>query len=490
MKKKVSIMFLTLIGLGTVSQAQDTIRLNLNNAIDLARQQSVDAQRISNSYNSSYWTYKAYKASLMPRIDLTGTLPDFNRSISSQSLPDGTQDFISYNTWNSSLDLGIVQPITATGGEVYVNTSLQRIDNVDQEDGLSYYSNPIAIGFRQELFGFNNFRWQKMTEPMKMEEARRDQVESREDLSTQVVRSYFSYLLAQDNLRTMEKNLVNNQELYKIAQGRYRLGKIAENDLLQMELSVLESQTGVESSRIQMQRTKNELYSLLNITSSVPIELEIPIDIRDIDVDPDQAVAEANKNRKDVISFERRRVEADMNLARAKADRRLSVTVFGSFGLNKTASVIQEAYQQPLLDQERFNVGVSVPIFDGGQGRANYRIAESEKELVYADVAENTISFEREVRLKASEMKVLKGRLEIAAKSDTIASRRYEITRQRYKQGKIDITELNLSLDSKDQSRRSYIQSLRDYWEAYFVLRRMTLYDFERAQPLYQRDRE
>ncbi|MFT5384094.1 MAG: hypothetical protein ACI81W_001494, partial [Saprospiraceae bacterium] len=36
----------------------------------------------------------------------------------------------------------------------------------------------------------------------------------------------------------------------------------------------------------------------------------------------------------------------------------------------------------------------------------------------------------------------------------------------------------------QDSGRRSYYSALRAFWTAYYELRRLTLYDFEKDQPL------
>ena len=54
--------------------------------------------------------------------------------------------------------------------------------------------------------------------------------------------------------------------------------------------------------------------------------------------------------------------------------------------------------------------------------------------------------------------------------------------------GNVTITDLNIAQQEKDQNRRAYIQSLRDYWTAFYEMRQLTLYDFEFRQLLYNPD--
>jgi hypothetical protein len=43
---------------------------------------------------------------------------------------------------------------------------------------------------------------------------------------------------------------------------------------------------------------------------------------------------------------------------------------------------------------------------------------------------------------------------------------------------------MNIALTEKDQAKSRYIQSLLDFWTAYFNLRRLTLYDFEHGNQI------
>ena len=59
------------------------------------------------------------------------------------------------------------------------------------------------------------------------------------------------------------------------------------------------------------------------------------------------------------------------------------------------------------------------------------------------------------------------------------------MAKNRYLIGKIDITNLNIAQNEKDLARLDYINTLRDFWLAYYRLRRITLYDFEKGEALF-----
>ncbi|MBT6004214.1 MAG: TolC family protein, partial [Prolixibacteraceae bacterium] len=45
---------------------------------------------------------------------------------------------------------------------------------------------------------------------------------------------------------------------------------------------------------------------------------------------------------------------------------------------------------------------------------------------------------------------------------------------------------LNLARNDQERARRAYIAALRSYWNYYFTIRQLTLYDFENTNTLSQ----
>ena len=74
--------------------------------------------------------------------------------------------------------------------------------------------------------------------------------------------------------------------------------------------------------------------------------------------------------------------------------------------------------------------------------------------------------------------------LMVSAKADTVASKRFEVAYNRYVIGKIDIDNLYIAQNDKDQALQQYVQALRGYWPAYYRLRQLTLYDFAAGRPI------
>ena len=112
-------------------------------------------------------------------------------------------------------------------------------------------------------------------------------------------------------------------------------------------------------------------------------------------------------------------------------------------------------------------------------------MAESQRELVLYDVANDKRSFEREIVVQVEQFSLLKDQMTTSEEADKVAENGYEIALKKFQNGEISITDLNISLQERESAKRDYITSLEDYWEAYYRLRILTLYDFEMQEKIW-----
>ena len=78
----------------------------------------------------------------------------------------------------------------------------------------------------------------------------------------------------------------------------------------------------------------------------------------------------------------------------------------------------------------------------------------------------------------------MKTQLSLTARADSIANEKSQIARERYILGHSNITDLSIAFQEKDQAKRDYIFALRDYWGAYYQLRYLSLFDFEKNEKI------
>jgi outer membrane protein TolC len=466
--------------------AQEVVSYTLDEIILRAKQQSPAALRADTRRENRYWGYQFYKADFRPQLRLEGTVPQYSQAFNNVTQPDGTIEFREVRQNLVDLELGLRQVISPTGGVISVNSSTNRFDNflaTGNNPQTRWSGIPVNVRLSQPIFAYNRFKWDRMIEPIRYEESKREFVEEMEDISRFVADRFFDFLVAQVDLDIATKNLENSEAILQIERGRYNIGTTYEDKLLQVELQVLEAKQGVAQAKLDMEATSLRLKSYIGLNEAISLNLTLPDDIPVFEVNVEEAIKYAFKNRSDAISFERQRLEAEENVAQARGDR-FQMNLNASYGYNKAALMWGEIYNNPNT-QALVNLSIEVPILDWGRNKARMSIARSNQKLTEYEIDQEIINFEQEIFTQVRNFIMLKDRLEITKTSDAVADKRYEISFRRYQSGNVSITDLGIAQREKDENRRKYVESLRDYWTAYYELRGLTLYDFENKELLY-----
>jgi outer membrane protein TolC len=321
-------------------------------------------------------------------------------------------------------------------------------------------------------------KWYKVTEPLIYDEAQKTFIQSIEEIAHEATSRFFRYLQIQTNYSLAESNLKNSQDNLKIAEVKQKIGDISENDFSRITLSVLNAKKALDKARMDLKNADFELKTYIGLDQNMNISLQIPVDMILFYVDVKTALDEANTNRKETPYLQRRLIEADRDLAQAKHSNGYSVTLQGSFGLSKSSPEFNGVYQAP-DDSRSVRLTLSVPIMDWGRSASKVKLAESQRELTLFDVEKNRANFERQIVVEVEQFNLLKDQLVTAKEADKVAESGYRIALKKFQNGEISITDLNISLSERETAKRDYISSIEKYWESYYLIRILTLYDFE-----------
>jgi len=459
-----------------------TMSLNLQNAVDLAIHQSSSVMYTQNRNVNYYWRYKNYLSMYRPQLNLNGEFPNYTQSATPITQPDGSVEFKQVYNMLGSARLSLNQSIPQLGTYVYAATSIYRAQDF-KLDKVDFSGSPFNIGFVQPLLAYNSMKWRKLTEPMVYEEAQKEFVESIERICQNTTVRFFRYLRAQTDNKLAESNLKNSENNLRIAESKRELGKISENDFSRIKLSVYNAQKAQNKAHMDLKNADFELKSYIGLDQDQEIELVIPLDILFFEIDPDIAVKEAKENRKETPQFERRLIEAEEALVQAKRSSGVSATLMGSYGISNSSDEFLLVYNNPER-QRLLSLTVSVPIMDWGRAASRIKLAESRSDLVNFDVEKEKIDFEREVIVQVEQFNLLIDWISTAEEADKVAENGYQIALKKFQNGEISITDLNISLQERESAKRDYIASLQSYWVAYYNLRILTLYDFQRNEKI------
>jgi outer membrane protein TolC len=455
--------------------------LTLQEAISMAQRQGPSAQAARSTRDAARDRDHAFNSRLLPQVFLSGNAANLNRGINPITSPDGSTQFVAQAQNQSSLGLSVAQKIPLTGGTLSVSSLVSRIDLFGNQAGISntkyWQTTPVVIGLQQDLFKPRTLVWDEKVQSLSASVAERQYLEAREDVAGNTANAFFELYSSQMTLANATSNAAVNDTLYTLSKGRYEVGKIGENELLQSELQLLKARAAVDDARLSRDRAEAALRRNIDFPTEQTFSIVTPDSIPVVDADPDVAVQQALKNSSIMENAALSTLSTQRRITEAKLNNRFNATISASVGFNQTASVFGQAYQSP-LGKQSLQVGLNMPMVQWGAGRADVEAARADDQRVAASNKANRDALVEDARFSVLQLQQAQRNVLISAKADTVAQKRFEVAKNRYVIGKIGISDLFIGQGEKDNAVLSYVQALRAYWTSYYHLRRVTLYDF------------
>jgi outer membrane protein TolC len=271
--------------------------------------------------------------------------------------------------------------------------------------------------------------------------------------------------------------------LLTISRGRYKVGKIDENDLLQGELALANAQTALSNDSLDYRIALRTLATALGLNDNELTGIIAPTELPQVNVSVSQAILLAHQNRSDLVDYQVQKLSAERNVRNQELLNGFNATITASFGYNQTAPMLPDVYHS-LLDQQAIRLDLTVPLLQWGKGSNAIAAAREDEDRIETSIELQKKSFDQDVESQVDHFLRNQQQLNLSMKADTIAQKQYLLAKNRYMIGKFDVTKLLLSQDAKDKAREDLIVTEQNYWLSYFGLRRLTLFDFETNKPI------
>ncbi len=452
--------------------------LTLQQAIEQAQRNGLAARAAEGVRDAARGRDRAFDARMLPQFSLGGNLPNYQRSIVGVIQPDGSTIYRPLQETRADLNMFVSQQIPFTGGTLTMSSRLNnRKGNSVPE---TWSSSPFSISLQQPLLRSNAIGWNNEVNGLQADIAERQYAEAREEIAIQVSGAFFDYYAAQVSLRNQTLNAATNDTLYRLNQGRFEVGKISENDLLQSELALLRARTALDGARLEHDRTAAALRLALNLPPNAPLEIVVTSEVPEVNADTLVAVQQALRNASTVRSIDLQETTAKRGVSEARFNGGPGATINATYGYNATGSTRNEVYRD-LQQAQQFSLSVNMPLLTWGARGADVQAARAELTRAQSQGSIAREQARQEAHFAALQVSLARRQLAIAAKADTVAQKRFEVSYNRFLIGRIDVDQLYLAQNEKDQALLQYGQALRGYWQAHYRLRRVTLYDFERG---------
>ena len=420
-------------------------------------------------------SYENFNTELKPSINLIGILPNYNKTSFPVIQPNGNLSFQSIRQANSAFQLNASQVISATGGTIFINSSLQRFDDfstkIKQFNGI-----PIRAGIIQS-FGYNPWKYEKDIRKSEFLESQLTYNVEIEKALGMAVDLYFNILIANQNLEIAKTNQAVNEKLLKIIEEKLLLGKVSKDEKLQLEIELNNAKFAVSSETSQLEMAIAQLYTFLGLpipTTEVDFELPLNQSVKMIDIE--SVISHYKTNRPEILAFQKEILQLNQAMKKAKFDHGLQVNLEASIGLARGADTIEDVYIDS-FDDQKFNLTLAFPILDWGKKKTAIKQIKTRQLDIEEGYKQLFLELESSIRQNASFFIRLQTEIALLKEIMQKGEERFEISNNRYILGDIDITNLTLAQREKDQTKRTYINALKSYWLIYYQLRALSGFD-------------
>lgn len=453
--------------------------LTLEQLVTMANSQSIASFKAKNMYLSNYWSFKSFKANRLPSLSLSMTPLRYNRDFVRRY--DSQQNIDVYRpqqTLFSHGNLSLIQNFDWLGGTFFVDSELGYHRNFSDNKFTQYSSVPIRIGYRQQLLGYNPFKWEKRIEPIKYEAAQKELLYNLEQTAEEATNYFFNLAMAQAEYKLAKEKIQSADTLYSIGKERFEIAAIRQSDLMTLRLDKINAENALQTAEISVKRAMFALVSYLNLEKDTKILLNIPQKVKNITINPEEALSYAKKNNPNFLKQKIQLLELQKTVDKTKREARFNMGVSASVGFNQVAPSFDKVYNSP-LQQDVFAITLSVPILDWGVNKGKYNVAKSNLSVAELSTKQEEIKIEEEILMTLGDFQVQQQIIVSAEEALELASQAYQQTQERFIIGKADINSLTLANDRHQQAQRNYISALRNYWLNYYKIRKYTLFDFE-----------
>jgi len=452
--------------------------LTMQDVVQLAQENSITSISNRNTFVASYWSFRSYKAQLLPSLSLNANLMEYTRTLDKlQDFNTGAVAFRTSYNMNNSAALNLSQNIPLTGGRVSLSTSLQRLDQYSPSRLTSYYTQPIYLTYAQSLWGFNQFKWNKKTQPLQYEIAKRQYIESMESLNQNAVQMFWDCVTAKENYERALKSFEEGKRLFEAGQTRFEMGTITRDQLMQIEVRVLNDSLSLTNSRVTLRTNMNRLCSYIGYQEDTELNLVVDYNIPKVVLSYDDVLERALQNSSFKLKQDQQYIQADESVARAKSERGLSAQFNARLGMSGSSEKFRDTFIE-LKDQEQIGIQLNIPILDWGQARGRVRMAEAQAEYTRNSLEQSMIDFRQELYTKVMTFNDQYSQCEIAKRAADLANESYELALKNFGSGSMTMTQLDQLKDKRDSALSTYMSKVAGFWRSYFDIRRTTLYDY------------
>lgn len=442
-KRQIASLACTLILAGYATAQGDSLRLNLGQAISLAKERNLGIQAVQLGVERARRDKRVAQARLLPNVSLN---TQYGYTLKKQKVYFGSEEAsnspMSAFMPSDGIEMGQKHNLTTT-----LNASL-----------------PLIAPQLWASLALDELSIQKALEQVRSSE---------QGLTNEIRKAFTAVLWSEESLRVLRQSYTNMQANRQNIKDKYERGLVAEYDLIRMDAQLKNLKPNLIQAEQQTQLAKMKLLTLMNLNPEQKIALQETLQDYEPRLEADMLT------RGDSLDFSDnpRLRDYDLNQRQLRQGLRVKQTEFYpslSLSFNYTQNFASDYLR---LDNKRrwtphalVALSLNVPLYTGGSTRhgiASLRLQAQQLQL-------QRLSTEQQLSLEGrnaqSTLRYAREQYQASREAITSATKGVNIAQVRYKVGAGTLLELNDAELAQRQAELNKAQAIYNYLLALYAL--------------------
>ena len=403
------------------AQAQETLKLTLDQALEIALAESNTIKIADMTVEKSGYARKGSYAALYPNVSMNGS---YQRTLLKQVMV---------------MDMGGQPMEIKVGRDNNINTSASA-------------SIPLVNAQLWE-----SLKLSALDVEMAVEQARSSKVSK----ISQVKQAFYGVLLAKESLEVMTRVYENAQANYEKTLQRYQVGKASELEKLRAQVNVMNAEPNVSSCENAVLLATWQLKAVMGLDLATEIETVGEIEDYTNELLTPYVSEEDISNNSSLtqLDIQNRMLESTIRMQK----KQYLPTLAANVNYNYSAMGDEELRWFP---SSTAAVSLSIPIFDGFQKHFNIKQSKINKDMLDLQKEDTERQIKIAIRNYNDKIALCVKNYTAATSTVEIAQKSYEISEKMYEVGKTTLVELNDAQLALQQAQLTQAQAVYDYMVA------------------------
>lgn len=408
------------------ASAQDSLRINLTTAIDIALSDNPTIKIANQEIERQRYVRNETKGALMPAVSASGTY-NYNIMNPVMFMPDG-----------------VFGP--GSGGPIRMG-----------------YSNSVSGGvsvsvplFMPTIYRTLELNDEQMREAVEMAQS------SKIELVNLVKKNLYAILLGENSLNVIKDNIYFAEIVVENSRNAYKQGIVSEYDLITAEVQLSNLNPALQQAENAIRVSRLMMNMLLSLPLNTPIAFDEHLhDFKDfIDNKPTNILDLTNNSELNILDIQKNILEKQLKLQ--KATRIPTLSAIAQYQVLSQSNNLRVAHYQ-WRGTALAGLQLSIPLFSGlSRVNKEFQIKNTISQLyLQREYAEQNLTVSAQTALSNIRKAREQMNSNIATKAQ--AQKGYRISKTRYDTGAGTIVELNTAQMAMLQADLNLSQSIYDY---------------------------